>query len=214
MPMIRIACEQGLGAFIPGAGDVHLHRLAIRAEHELRIRCDGQAACARGGVFDSQSLYADRVFAFVLCGNECQKCLLEGMSVVFEFGVSLSVTRPVCIKFPYRQRRGCPEDTAVFVVFFSSRRRHTRSYGDWSSDVCSSDLGAALRAHRRTRPVCVCSRRPTSSSARRCWEMAGRLTSWGSANSPTVHSPSARRSIMARRIGWASAANTSSRRIL
>src|SRR5437867_13438360 len=26
--------------------------------------------------------------------------------------------------------------------FFSSRRRHTRSYGDWSSDVCSSDLGA------------------------------------------------------------------------
>src|SRR5207248_8292898 len=22
------------------------------------------------------------------------------------------------------------------------RRRHTRSYGDWSSDVCSSDLGA------------------------------------------------------------------------
>src|SRR5207248_3630629 len=23
--------------------------------------------------------------------------------------------------------------------FFSSRRRHTRSYGDWSSDVCSSD---------------------------------------------------------------------------
>src|SRR6266705_1612776 len=25
-------------------------------------------------------------------------------------------------------------------VFSSSRRRHTRSYGDWSSDVCSSDL--------------------------------------------------------------------------
>src|SRR5437867_6587052 len=24
--------------------------------------------------------------------------------------------------------------------YFSSRRRHTRSYGDWSSDVCSSDL--------------------------------------------------------------------------
>src|SRR5437867_8383875 len=26
------------------------------------------------------------------------------------------------------------------TFFFSSRRRHTRSYGDWSSDVCSSDL--------------------------------------------------------------------------
>src|SRR5207247_7716151 len=32
------------------------------------------------------------------------------------------------------------------LVFFSSRRRHTRSTRDWSSDVCSSDLaGAALR---------------------------------------------------------------------
>src|SRR5256885_17135474 len=26
------------------------------------------------------------------------------------------------------------------VFFFSSRRRHTRLQGDWSSDVCSSDL--------------------------------------------------------------------------
>ena len=25
--------------------------------------------------------------------------------------------------------------------FFSSRRRHTRLVSDWSSDVCSSDLG-------------------------------------------------------------------------
>src|SRR5690625_7031998 len=28
--------------------------------------------------------------------------------------------------------------------FFSSRRRHTRWPRDWSSDVCSSDLGHAL----------------------------------------------------------------------
>src|SRR5688500_20007618 len=28
------------------------------------------------------------------------------------------------------------------VFFFSSRRRHTRLQGDWSSDVCSSDLCA------------------------------------------------------------------------
>src|SRR5438876_11814768 len=27
--------------------------------------------------------------------------------------------------------------------FFSSRRRHTRWTGDWSSDVCSSDLSCA-----------------------------------------------------------------------
>src|ERR1022692_4128330 len=30
------------------------------------------------------------------------------------------------------------------VFFFSSRRRHTRLQGDWSSDVCSSDLLPAL----------------------------------------------------------------------
>src|SRR5699024_11818824 len=28
----------------------------------------------------------------------------------------------------------------VLFCFFSSRRRHTRSKRDWSSDVCSSDL--------------------------------------------------------------------------
>src|SRR6266511_5087592 len=28
-----------------------------------------------------------------------------------------------------------------FFFFFSSRRRHTRFSRDWSSDVCSSDLG-------------------------------------------------------------------------
>src|SRR5256885_11733791 len=32
--------------------------------------------------------------------------------------------------------------------FFSSRRRHTRLQGDWSSDVCSSDL--AQEAVRET----------------------------------------------------------------
>src|SRR5256885_3599846 len=28
----------------------------------------------------------------------------------------------------------------LLLFFFSSRRRHTRLQGDWSSDVCSSDL--------------------------------------------------------------------------
>src|ERR1022692_1207612 len=31
-----------------------------------------------------------------------------------------------------------------YLFFFSSRRRHTRLQGDWSSDVCSSDLLALL----------------------------------------------------------------------
>src|SRR5947209_12553779 len=32
------------------------------------------------------------------------------------------------------------------VFFFSSRRRHTRYWRDWSSDVCSSDLTDAVLA--------------------------------------------------------------------
>src|SRR3712207_4682184 len=36
----------------------------------------------------------------------------------------------------------------MFVFFFSSRRRHTRYWRDWSSDVCSSDLN--LQRRRQT----------------------------------------------------------------
>src|SRR5256885_6623335 len=32
--------------------------------------------------------------------------------------------------------------------FFSSRRRHTRLQGDWSSDVCSSDLNRCAASRR------------------------------------------------------------------
>src|SRR6266513_4418348 len=32
----------------------------------------------------------------------------------------------------------------MYFFFFSSRRRHTRSKRDWSSDVCSSDLDEEL----------------------------------------------------------------------
>src|SRR5690348_17979963 len=38
----------------------------------------------------------------------------------------------------------------LLVFFFSSRRRHTRWTGDWSSDVCSSDLlGAHIEVDQR-----------------------------------------------------------------
>src|SRR5256885_12294560 len=36
----------------------------------------------------------------------------------------------------------------IFFFFFSSRRRHTRLQGDWSSDVCSSDLEGLDDFHR------------------------------------------------------------------
>src|SRR5207245_5718687 len=37
------------------------------------------------------------------------------------------------------------------IFFFSSRRRHTRCYRDWSSDVCSSDLGLAVPGDAKDR---------------------------------------------------------------
>src|SRR2546426_7743466 len=39
-------------------------------------------------------------------------------------------------------------DFFIIFFFFSSRRRHTRLQGDWSSDVCSSDLGGDLEVLR------------------------------------------------------------------
>src|SRR3712207_8080177 len=35
----------------------------------------------------------------------------------------------------------------IEFVFFSSRRRHTRYWRDWSSDVCSSDLAQSGTEH-------------------------------------------------------------------
>src|SRR6266542_6204951 len=40
----------------------------------------------------------------------------------------------------------------VVFFFFSSRRRHTRCYRDWSSDVCSSDLSCPSTSCRLRRP--------------------------------------------------------------
>src|SRR6266498_3488420 len=39
----------------------------------------------------------------------------------------------------------------MFFFFFSSRRRHTRCGRDWSSDVCSSDLGDRVAIGALTR---------------------------------------------------------------
>src|SRR5256885_2067574 len=37
-----------------------------------------------------------------------------------------------------RRRHSTPATSLRVFLFFSSRRRHTRLQGDWSSDVCSS----------------------------------------------------------------------------
>src|SRR5205807_5887084 len=54
--------------------------------------------------------------------------------------------------------------------FFSSRRRHTRLQGDWSSDVCSSDLISILK-------ICLCAIWRLLRSIKRCSLWSQRLTS-------------------------------------
>src|SRR3712207_3204891 len=51
----------------------------------------------------------------------------------------------ICILYQHHNvQTYCARSCYVFIVFFfSSRRRHTRYWRDWSSDVCSSDLADA-----------------------------------------------------------------------
>src|SRR5207245_7642311 len=49
------------------------------------------------------------------------------------------------------------------LFFFSSRRRHTRCYRDWSSDVCSSDLRRRPDTGKWTWP------KPGKRNRRRAW---------------------------------------------
>src|SRR3712207_8391946 len=41
---------------------------------------------------------------------------------------------------------GLQASSFISDFFFSSRRRHTRYWRDWSSDVCSSDLAETVAA--------------------------------------------------------------------
>src|SRR5256885_4106523 len=52
-----------------------------------------------------------------------------------------------------RAARRPDRDSCAGGFFFSSRRRHTRLQGDWSSDVCSSDLLMVLMANRYILPA-------------------------------------------------------------
>src|SRR5690349_23103881 len=67
--------------------------------------------------------------------------------------------------------------------FFSSRRRHTRSLRDWSSDVCSSDLPARIypepRSLARQRELANYHRCRCRSDCARCIRNCGGCTNHG-----------------------------------
>src|SRR3989449_9654854 len=63
-----------------------------------------------------------------------------------------------------------------FVFFFSSRRRHTRCSRDWSSDVCSSDLGPPREELKPPKPTWW--KRKATIAAAACVVIAGTLYPW------------------------------------
>src|SRR3712207_8155258 len=59
------------------------------------------------------------------------------------------------------------KDVVYKLFFFSSRRRHTRYWRDWSSDVCSSDLASSGATFRPARRASSTARSSSSSSGDR-----------------------------------------------
>src|SRR5699024_7118092 len=75
------------------------------------------------------------------------------------------------------------------LFFFSSRRRHTRSKRDWSSDVCSSDLGH-LKSNdffeMETYPEITFRSTKVSATGSGSLEVTGDLTIKGTTKSVTI----------------------------
>src|SRR5205814_5139885 len=67
----------------------------------------------------------------------------------------------------------------LFILFFfSSRRRHTRCLSDWSSDVCSSDLGPRVKTKPRGDSFVIQKHRATRLHYDTRLELDGVLVSW------------------------------------
>src|SRR5699024_11683962 len=77
--------------------------------------------------------------------------------------------------------------------FFSSRRRHTRSKRDWSSDVCSSDLNAVEAVVAGLKAVDTVHDEAlvlTNGQPRPIGEMIRRIARAGGAKEPVLNIPS------------------------
>src|SRR5699024_11306521 len=70
----------------------------------------------------------------------------DGRALVVALLFRVKILRPAytALLYEFHDAIGSRGLFSPLVFFFSSRRRHTRSKRDWSSDVCSSDLLTAL----------------------------------------------------------------------
>src|SRR5437764_981439 len=87
-------------------------------------------------VFDTLTLADDRLEAFYDNPNALRDYFRDiGRMVLAAEGRKANDSHADCYQYFCVPEYG----TANGRLFFSSRRRHTRYIGDWSSDVCSSD---------------------------------------------------------------------------
>src|SRR5256885_272191 len=85
-------------------------------------------------------------FIMVLCGQDSASVGIESEGLATDIntvrmGSSGTIYHLQGCNVP-KPEEGGPSfvSAARAIFFFASRRRHTRLQGDWSSDVCSSDL--------------------------------------------------------------------------
>src|SRR2546430_1621569 len=96
-------------------------------------------------VFDTLTLADDRLEAFYDNPNALRDYFRDiGRMVLAAEGRKANDSHADCYQYfcvpEYGTANGSLHFHAVhFMLFFSSRRRHTRFDCDWSSDVCSSD---------------------------------------------------------------------------
>src|SRR6266850_1323275 len=121
----------------PTVGNIVQHRLGCRRAGSV----DLLAACA-GSIYSlsigSQFIQTGK-YRRVLCIGA------ETLSRITDF-----TDRGTCVLLADAAGAAVlePSDDERGILFFSSRRRHTSLQGDWSSDVCSSDLEADRRGNR------------------------------------------------------------------
>src|SRR5256886_1058166 len=122
---------------------------AWAAEHLEVVTRDARAVAARvrnaGAIFVGP--WAPVNLGDYLAGSK--HVLATGGTARFTGGLSVQAFQRMIHVVDYEERALAEVASLIDALggaedfFFSSRRRHTRFDGDWSSDVCSSDLSAS-----------------------------------------------------------------------